>query len=201
MGSANRMLDIIPSGFGRALTPRSAAASCQILGGSTNPPAASGHYAQAVVESRKSAAFSKAVGPGGRWWFPYAAKFQERHQCRLSCAMSGKLIPLFRDAYPDIEFLTQEEVKTERYYATYGLGLFFDDKANVLQPCDFRHVGLHRTAGYILGVDPTEVRPRLDIPNGDERPMAERYVCIATRARPRPNTGTTRTAGARSSSS
>jgi autotransporter strand-loop-strand O-heptosyltransferase len=115
--------------------------------------------------------------------------------------MSGKLIPLFRDAYPDIEFLTQEEVKTERYYATYGLGLFFDDKANVLQPCDFRHVGLHRTAGYILGVDPTEVRPRLDIPNGDERPMAERYVCIATRARPRPNTGTTRTAGARSSSS
>jgi autotransporter strand-loop-strand O-heptosyltransferase len=96
--------------------------------------------------------------------------------------MSGKLIPLFRDAYPDIEFLTQEEVKTERYYATYGLGLFFDDKANVLQPCDFRHVGLHRTAGYILGVDPTEVRPRLDIPNGDERPMAERYVCIATQS-------------------
>jgi autotransporter strand-loop-strand O-heptosyltransferase len=83
-------------------------------------------------------------------WFPYAVKFRERHQCRLTCAMSEKLIPLFRDAYPDIEFLTQEEVKPERYYATYGLGLFFDDKANVLQPCDFRHVGLHKTAGYIL---------------------------------------------------
>ena len=36
-----------------------------------------------------------------------------------TCAMSGKLIPLFRDAYPDIEFMTHEEVKPERYYATY----------------------------------------------------------------------------------
>ena len=96
--------------------------------------------------------------------------------------MSEKLIPLFRDAYPDIEFLTQEEVKPERYYATYGLGLFFDDKANVLQPCDFRHVGLHKTAGYILGVDPSEVRPRISIPNGDSRPMAEPYVCIGVQA-------------------
>ena len=115
-------------------------------------------------------------------WLPYAVKFRERHQCRLTCAMSEKLIPLFRDAYADIEFLTQEEVKPERYYATYGLGLFFDDKANVLQPCDFRHVGLHKTAGYILGVDPSEVRPRISIPNGDSRPMAEPYVCIGVQA-------------------
>ena len=115
-------------------------------------------------------------------WFPYAVKFRERHQCRLTCAMSEKLIPLFRDAHPDIEFLTHEEVKPERYYATYGVGLFFDDKATILQPCDFRLVGLHRTAGYILGVDPSEVRPRISIPDGDGRPMAERYVCIATQS-------------------
>jgi autotransporter strand-loop-strand O-heptosyltransferase len=115
-------------------------------------------------------------------WFPYAVKFRERHQCRLTCAMSEKLIPLFRDAYPDIEFLTQEEVKPERYYATYGVGLFFDDKANILQPCDFRHVGLHKTAGYILGVDPSEVRPRISIPNGDSPPMVEPYVCIGVQA-------------------
>ena len=75
--------------------------------------------------------------------------------------MGEKLIALFRDAYPDINFLTHEEVKTERYYATYSIGLFFDDKDFVFQPSDFRHVGLHRTAGYILGVDPTEVAPRI----------------------------------------
>lgn len=114
-------------------------------------------------------------------WFPYAVKFMARHDCRLSCAMGEKLIPLFRDAYPDISFLTHEEVKPERYYASYGIGLFFDDKDCVHQPCDFRLVGLHRTAGYILGVDPTELPPRISLPD-DSRPMAEPYVCIAVQS-------------------
>jgi autotransporter strand-loop-strand O-heptosyltransferase len=114
-------------------------------------------------------------------WLPYAVKFKELHGCRLTCAMGDKLIDLFRDAYPDITFLTHEEVKTELYYATYSVGLFFDDKDFVFQPTDFRHVGLHRTAGYILGVDPTEVAPRLAIVD-DTRPIAEPYVCIATQS-------------------
>ncbi len=114
-------------------------------------------------------------------WFPYAVKFKERHGCRLSCAMGLALIPLFRDAYPDITFVTHEEVKPELYYATYSVGLFFDDKNCVHQPCDFRHVGLHRTAGYILGVDPAEAAPRIAIAD-ESRPIAEPYVCIATQS-------------------
>ena len=114
-------------------------------------------------------------------WFPYAVKFKERHRCRLTCTMAERLIPLFRDAYPDIEFVTHEEVKAERYYATYCMGLFFDDKDFTLQPSDFRHVGLHRTAGYILGVDPTEVAPRIVIPD-PSRPIPEPYVCIAVQS-------------------
>ncbi|HWE06208.1 MAG TPA: hypothetical protein VG274_05835, partial [Rhizomicrobium sp.] len=46
-------------------------------------------------------------------WFPYAVKFKEKHGCKLSCAMGAPLIALFRDAYPDIEFVTHEEVKPE----------------------------------------------------------------------------------------
>jgi autotransporter strand-loop-strand O-heptosyltransferase len=114
-------------------------------------------------------------------WFPYAVKFKERHGCRLTCGMGEKLIPLFRDAYPDITFLTHEEIKPERYYATYSMGLFFDDKDCVDQPCDFRHVGLHRTAGYILGVDPTETPPRIVLAD-DSRPISEPYVCIAVQS-------------------
>jgi autotransporter strand-loop-strand O-heptosyltransferase len=114
-------------------------------------------------------------------WFPYAVKFKERHGCKLTCAMSEKLIPLFRDAYPDIAFATHEEVKPERYYATYSIGLFFDDKDCTYQPCDFRLVGLHRTAGYILGVDPAEVPPRIALPD-ESRPIAEPYVCIAAQS-------------------
>jgi autotransporter strand-loop-strand O-heptosyltransferase len=114
-------------------------------------------------------------------WFPYAVKFQEQHSCRLSCAMAEPLISLFREAYPQIRFLTHEQVDPEQYYATYNLGLFFNDEASIHQPCDFRLVGLHRTAGYILGVDPTEVAPRVAVPD-EGRPISEPYVCIAVQS-------------------
>ena len=61
------------------------------------------------------------------------------------------------------------------------MGLFFDDKDCIYQPSDFRHVGLHRTAGYILGVDPTEEPPRIALAD-DSRPIAEPYVCIAVQS-------------------
>lgn len=114
-------------------------------------------------------------------WFPYAVKFQEKHGCRLTCAMSSLIIPLFKEAYPEINFVTHEEVEPEKFYATYYLGLFFTDAENIWQPTDFRHVGLHRTAGYILGVDPEEQRPRVAIASGG-RPIEEPYVCIAAQS-------------------
>ena len=118
-------------------------------------------------------------------WFPYAVKFKERHGCRLTCAIGRKLIALLRDAYPDITFIAEEEIGRERYYASYTIAVYFqhgaiyDHKDRV--PCDFRHVGLHRAAGYILGVDPAETPPRIAIPD-TSRPIAERYVCIAVQS-------------------
>jgi autotransporter strand-loop-strand O-heptosyltransferase len=115
-------------------------------------------------------------------WMPYAAEFGRKQGCRLTCAMSGLIIPLFRDAYPEIAFVTHEELDPGRYYATYSLGLFFDDRDCVRQPSDFRLVGLHRTAAYILGVDPAEHPPRIACGDDDGRPLAEPYVCIATQS-------------------
>ena len=114
-------------------------------------------------------------------WFPYAARFAAVHGCQLTCAMSPLIIPLFKDAYPHVTFVTHEEVEPERYYASYCLGLFFDDLDTVWQPTDFRMVGLHRTAGYILGVDPTEEKPTLALPD-ETRPIAEPYVCIGVQS-------------------
>lgn len=118
-------------------------------------------------------------------WFPYAARFGQVHRCRLTCTMSPLLIPLLRDAYPDIRFVTSEDVVKEKLaeqaYATYWLGLFFDDAENKYQPTDFRHVGLHRTAAYILGVDPAEEAPRLALPD-ETRPIEEPYVCIGVQS-------------------
>ena len=114
-------------------------------------------------------------------WFPYAVKLWEKHGCKLTCCMADRLIPLFADAYPEINFVGHDDFDSARYYATYRMGLFFDDKDCLNQPCDFRLVGLHRTAGYILGVDPTEFAPSLSIPD-DTRPIAEPYVCIAVQS-------------------
>ncbi|WP_174247425.1 autotransporter strand-loop-strand O-heptosyltransferase [Acidisphaera sp. L21] len=114
-------------------------------------------------------------------WFPYAVRFQQTHGCRLTCAMSQLIIPLFRDAYPDIDFVTHEALDVDRFYATYSMGLFFEDADSVWQPTDFRLVGLHRTAAYILGVDPAEWPPAIALPD-DTRPIAEPYVCIGVQS-------------------
>ena len=118
-------------------------------------------------------------------WFPYADRFQRDHGCKLTCALSGLIIPLLENAYPNIRFVTHEQMVERRLcddlYATYSLGLFFDDQDLVWQPTDFRQVGLHRTAGYILGVDPTETPARLHFPD-DSRPIEDPYVCIAVQS-------------------
>lgn len=119
-------------------------------------------------------------------WFPYAGRFAETHpKCRVTCALSGLIIPLLRDAYPGLRLATHEDVVEQRLadtmYATYSLGVFFGDEANDWQPTDFRLVGLHRTAGYILGVDPGEVAPNLALPD-ESRPIAEPYAVIAVQS-------------------
>jgi autotransporter strand-loop-strand O-heptosyltransferase len=114
-------------------------------------------------------------------WFPYAVRFGEVHGCQLTCAMSALIIPLFEKAYPHISFVSHENIQADSYYATYCMGLFFDDQDATWQPCDFRHVGLHKTAAYILGVDPAEQAPLLALPD-ESRPIAEPYVCIASQS-------------------
>jgi autotransporter strand-loop-strand O-heptosyltransferase len=61
------------------------------------------------------------------------------------------------------------------------MGLFFDDVACIHQPTDFRLVGLHKTAGYILGVDPAESAAKVAFED-EGRPIAEPYVCIAVQS-------------------
>jgi autotransporter strand-loop-strand O-heptosyltransferase len=118
-------------------------------------------------------------------WFSYANRFAAVYGARVTCAMSGLIIPLLQGAYPHLRLVTHEQVVEQKLsdtaYATYCLGLFFDDTAFEWQPTDFRHVGLHRTAGYILGVDPTEEVPRIRLPD-ESRPIEEPYVCIAVQA-------------------
>lgn len=112
-------------------------------------------------------------------WFSYAEKFRQKHGCRLECSMAQNLIDLFAGQYPEIEFSVPPATKGPEPYASYRMGLFFGGNQDY-QPYDFRQVGLARTAGYILGVDPQEIPPRL--PSDLPREIAEPYVCIAVKS-------------------
>lgn len=118
-------------------------------------------------------------------WMSYAARFADERGARVTCALSGLILPLFREAYPHIRFVTHEDVVeqnlAETFYATYSLGLFFEDTAFNYQPTDFRFVGLHKTAAYILGVSPEELPAKISFLD-EGRPIEEPYVCIAVQA-------------------
>lgn len=119
-------------------------------------------------------------------WFSYACRFGDAHPgARVTFVISPLIIPLFRGAYPQIKFFTAEEAAAnkvaESAYATYYLGLFFTDANCEWQPTDFRHVGLHKTAAYILGVDATEAPPKIKLVD-ESRTIEEPYVLIAVQA-------------------
>ncbi len=114
-------------------------------------------------------------------WFASAAKFQQRHGCRLTCAMSPHIIPLFAAAYPEITFTDFAQDQAGPFYATYKPMLYFNDHEHLHQPYDYQLVGLYKTAAHILGVPTAEYRPRLAIEDTG-RPIPERYVCIATQS-------------------
>lgn len=112
-------------------------------------------------------------------WFPYAERFLLQHQCRLECVMGQEIIDLLAPQYPDILFSTDDTLRTTSPYATYRVGLYFQGDTDH-QPVDFRQVGFHRSAGWILGTDPRESPPRLNL--SAPRIIEEPYVCIATQS-------------------
>lgn len=119
-------------------------------------------------------------------WLPYAIEFKKKHSCKLHCIIDEKFIDLLKRSYPEINFTTMKKAEENNIfsdsYACYYFGLFFKDEQNLYQPCDFRLVGLHKTAAYILGLS-TEKDEKLTLRLPDEsRPIKEKYVCIAVQA-------------------
>ena len=112
-------------------------------------------------------------------WFSYVERFQKKHNCNLICVMTPWIAEVVKKQYPDITFITPEETKNYTPYASYYMGLFFHGDVDN-QPIDFRYIGLHRTAGYILGLedeDLDDLPPRFDL--SAPRKIKEPYVVIA----------------------
>lgn len=115
-------------------------------------------------------------------WFSNLETFQKKHGCELYVVIADFIKEIFEKQYPDFHFIKKEEVLKLNSYASYYLGLFWKDSAKY-QPVDFRQVGLHETAGLILGLrtkeELTNLPPRIDL--SAKRKIKEKYVVIATK--------------------
>ncbi|GBR12109.1 autotransporter strand-loop-strand O-heptosyltransferase [Gluconobacter frateurii] len=121
-------------------------------------------------------------------WLPAVLRLARESGAKVTCSVADVILPLVKEANPDITLVGHDEAKAKKdftagFYAGYNLGLFFTDAEFTRQPTDFRHVGLHRTAAYILGVNPwDDSPPPITIQDGDTPPIEGPYVVIATQA-------------------
>lgn len=118
-------------------------------------------------------------------WVPYAERFRQTYQCHVDCTLAQRLSISSRRSIRSSIFFHPGKLAGRAWRECAALcqlarrALFFNGDLDK-QPFDFRSVGLHRTAGHILGVDPSEIIP--DLRQHTPRRIAEPYVCIATQS-------------------
>ena len=101
-------------------------------------------------------------------WVPFIREFKDKHGCEL--IVSTFMNNLFRDSYPDINFVEPGSV-VNNIYAMYKIGWFYKDgEFDVAKnPNDFRKEPLQKTASDILGLEYKETRALLNIPKVDKK--------------------------------
>ena len=101
-------------------------------------------------------------------WFPYIDEFQKKWNCKVVCSTFHN--HLFIDQYPNLEFISPGSV-VNGIYAMYKIGLFFDDDdINYrLHKKDPKKLPLLEIASDILGLEYSEVRPKLKLSNVEKR--------------------------------
>ena len=98
-------------------------------------------------------------------WVPYVEEFRKKHNCTL--IVSTFMNFLFVDQYPEIEFVDPGNV-VMNIHAQYRLGWFYKEDGSVdydMTPNDYKKQPLQKTATDILGLEYTEIRPKLKLPN------------------------------------
>ncbi|WP_250865414.1 autotransporter strand-loop-strand O-heptosyltransferase [Caballeronia sp. INSB1] len=116
-------------------------------------------------------------------WMPAVEAFRLQEQCEVHVALPAHLQALFVKGYPEMRFVSPESADSldEPFYATYLLGFFSPYTDRDHQPTDPRMSSLQDAAAYLLGVPCKERRPNIVVADS-ARPVAQRYVCIATQS-------------------
>ncbi len=114
-------------------------------------------------------------------WFPYVEEFRKKHNCKLICSTFHN--DWFAPKYPEIEFI-KPGVEVKDIYAMYSIGWHYNEekKPNINKiPIEFKKHPLGQTSSSILGLDYTEVKPKVTIPNKGQQ-IDGKYICIAPHA-------------------
>jgi autotransporter strand-loop-strand O-heptosyltransferase len=102
-------------------------------------------------------------------WIPYALDFQKKHNCKVVVSTFWNHIL----DYPELELV--EPGNSVNCYALYRIGYFYNKNKEPIEP---NKIPLQQAASNILGLEFTEVAPRLRY--NKENPNLGRYVTIAT---------------------
>lgn len=113
-------------------------------------------------------------------WFKSAVKFRDKHKCELFVRVADYVRPLLEKKYPDVHFVSDDELAELSPYAVYTVAVFHHDEEMNDTPTDYRTTPLHHYADGILGTEPDDEPPMIDFP--EKREIAEPYVCIASQA-------------------
>ena len=114
-------------------------------------------------------------------WFPYLEEFRKKHDCQLVCSTFHN--EWFELQYPEIEFV-KPGTEVSGLYAMYNIGWFYNEDHTVNKnkiPIDFKQYPLGQTSTECLGLNYTEIKPKLTIPN-KSRQIDGKYVIIAPHA-------------------
>ena len=103
---------------------------------------------------------SKSLGDSLAW-IPYVEKFRIDNKCKVICSSFNN--DLFKDQYPDIEFVLPGS-NVNNIHALYRLGLFYTDERKIditKHYNDPKKEPLMKVASDILGLDYVELKPKL----------------------------------------
>ena len=115
---------------------------------------------------------SKSLGDSIAW-IPYCLEFKKKHNCDV--IVSTFWNKLFKKVYPELEFVDPGSV-VNNIHGMYKLGWFWDKDKEPEVP---NTIPLQKAATNILGLDYTEIKPRIDY-HISQRPYQNKYVTIAT---------------------
>ena len=105
-------------------------------------------------------------------WMPYAEEFRKKHNCHVTVSTFKNF--LFKDAYPQLEFVNPGDV-VPNIYAQYKIGWFYNSD---MEPALPNTVNLQECAANILGLDYQEIKPKIAFTPSNN--YYGRYVTIAT---------------------